>query len=470
MDLIKALSENQIEQIRTETENLLETVGFRVQHKEILEQCRAAGAKVDDSGIVRLPKKLLRELLAKVPSSYKARGVTGKEWTVGDGQGYSQAIVTDPWIIDYETQKPRRPRLDDLRRHTIILQKLDHVGGTSRMDFPVTDVPEPTSSLRALEEHLNCHDKHYHVYVASWESFLQWLELGEILAGGKGLANRGLFTVAVAIVSPLTISGLNCDLLKYSCDYQFTIVPTICPMAGSTSPYTMASTLLLGNAENVFTAVLAQIIKPGTPFVYCFGPSVTNLKTTHDMYYTLDKMLWKFASIQLAKSYNLPCIAECGGTMTYRYDQQSGAEGMLFMLAARNSKANILAGFGSCYNACGMSAEMMVIHDAWFQAAKFLDNGINLDSMHLGFENLRQAGPGGNFLTDDLTLEFMRGGEFFNHELFDFSGQAEGKSLLTRAHEKVEAMVADFKSPVPEKIRENLKRFFHDEYKKMGIV
>jgi trimethylamine--corrinoid protein Co-methyltransferase len=458
---MKTLSENQIEQIKTETENLLETVGFRVQHEEILKQCRAAGAKVDDSGIVRLPKKLLRELLAKVPSSYKVRGVAGKEWTVGAGQGYSQAIVTDPWIIDYDTQKPRRPRLSDLRRHTIILQKLDHIGGTSRMDFPVTDVPEPTSSLRALEEH-------NHVYVASWESFLQWLEIGKILADGKDLTGSGLFTVAVAIVSPLTITELNCNLLKSCCDHRFTVVPTICPMAGSTSPYTIASTLLLGNAENVFTAALAQIVRPGTPFLYCFGPSVTNLKTTHDMYYTLDKMLWKFAAVQLAGSYNLPCTAECGGTMTYRYDQQSGAEGMLFMLAARNSGANLIVGFGSCYNACGMSAEMMVIHDAWYHAAKFLDQGINTDTMHLGFENLRQTGPGGNFLTDDLTLEYMRGGEFFNHDLFDFSGHADGKPLLQRAHEKVESLVADFESPVPGKIQENLKRYFHDEYKKLA--
>ncbi len=467
MNLINALSESQIEQIKTETENLLERVGFRVQHKEILQQCRAAGAGVDDSGVVRLPKKLLRELLAKVPASYKIRGVAGKEWTVGEGQGYSQAIVTDPWIIDYDTQKPRRPRLSDLRRHTIILQKLDHIGGTSRMDFPVTDVPEPTSSLRALEEHLLCHAKHNHVYVASWESYLQWLEIGKILADGRDLAKSGLFTVAVAIVSPLTITELNCNLLKSCCDHQFTIVPTICPMAGSTSPYTIASTLLLGNAENVFTAALAQIVRPGTPYVYCFGASVTNLQTTHDMYYTLDKMLWKLAGVQMARSYNLPCIAECGGTMTYRYDQQSGAEGMLFMLAARNSKANILAGFGSCYNAVGMSAEMMVIHDAWYQASKFLENGINTDSMHLGVENLRQAGPGGNFLTDDLTLEYMRGGEFFNHDLFDFSGHPDGKSLLQRAHEKVEALVADFQSPVPGKIQENLKRYFHDEYKKL---
>ena len=55
--------------------------------------------------------------------------------------------------------------------------------------------------------------------------------------------------------------------------------------------------------------------------------------------------------------------------MTYRYDQQNGAEGILFMLAAAASKANLLAGIGSTHNAIGMSAEMMLIHTAWLEAA-----------------------------------------------------------------------------------------------------
>ncbi len=335
------------------------------------------------------------------------------------------------------------------------------------MDFPVTDVPEPTSSLRALEEHLLNHTKHYHVYVASWESFLQWLEIGKILAQGKDLARSKLFSVAIAIVSPLMISELNVNLLKTSCEHNFTIIPTVCPMAGSTSPYSLASTLLQGNAENIFLAALTQIINPGNPFLYTFGPSVTNMQTSHDMYYTLDKVLWKLAAVQLAKSYNIPAHAECGGSMVGRYDQQSGAEGMLFMLTARNSGANILAGIGSCYNAIGMSAEMMVIQHAWFNAAGFLNAGINTDDLHLGMDNIRDVGPAGNFLMDDLTLKYLRGGEFFNDPLFDFSGEPNGESLLARAHEKVEELTSDFVSPVPHKIQEDLKRYFHDEYAKM---
>jgi trimethylamine:corrinoid methyltransferase-like protein len=161
MEFIKLLSTTEIEQIRDKTEELLETVGLRVEHPVLRRHCRDAGAAVDEvSARVRFPRPLLRELLASVPSSYIRRSPGGVEEVVGGGEQHAHAIVTDPWIVDYETQKPRRPRLEDVRRHTIIAQKLDPITSISLMDFPVTDVPEPISSLRAFEEHVLYHNKH----------------------------------------------------------------------------------------------------------------------------------------------------------------------------------------------------------------------------------------------------------------------------------------------------------------------
>ena len=260
------------------------------------------------------------------------------------------------------------------------------------------------------------HTKHYFYYPTSLEGFNQWLEIASILAQGKDLAKSKLITVAVAIVSPLTIGNMNSEILLGATANNFVVIPTICPMAGTTSPYSKDATLLQGNAENIFLAALTQIINPGNPFLYAYGPSVSDMRTGHDLYYTMDKVLWKVAAAELAESYNMPCAVECGGTLTYRYDVQNGAEGMLFMLTAQNSKANYLCGIGSCHNANGMSAEMMIIQTAWLDASKFLTRGIDTSTLEEGIESLRQVGPGGNFLADDLTIKNLRGREFFNNE------------------------------------------------------
>ncbi|NJD02910.1 MAG: hypothetical protein FIA99_10040 [Ruminiclostridium sp.] len=464
---IKVLSENQIEEIKKKTEYILENIGFRVNHKEILKKAAKAGAKIDDSTeTIKIPSGMLRELLSKVPDSFTIKGINNKEYRLGRGEQHSLAIVTDPWIIDYKTQSPRRPCLEDVRRHTIVAQKLDHVAGISRMDFPVTDCSDASSSFRALETHLLNHTKHNFVYLTSMENYYRWVDIGNILAQGEDLSKSKLITMAIAIVSPLTLADINAELLLEATSNNFAVIPTICPMAGTTSPYSKDSTLLLGNAENIFLAALTQLINPGNPFIYAFGPSRSNMRTGHDMYFTMDKMLWKIAAAELALSYSMPVMSECGGSMTYRYDQQNGAEGILFMLGAQNSKSNLLSGIGSCHNANGMSAEMMVIQTAWLDAVKFLNRGISTSTLEKGIESIKNAGFGGNFLTDDLTIELLRSDEFFNNNIFDYSGGfEEGSSILENAHNEVEKMVTGYESPVPGKVKEGLMKYFHDLYK-----
>lgn len=464
LSFIRALTDNEVGRVQSATEDVLEQVGMRVQHDGLLARCQQAGAQVEEaSGVVRFPRSLLRELLAQAPSTYFIRGVDGSQWTVGEGAQHALAIVTDPWIVDYDTQRPRRPRLEDLRRHTVIAAQLDSVVAVSRMDFPVSDVPGPGSSLRALQEHLRYHHKHIYVLAATLESFEQWLQLGQILAQDRPLVGSRLITVGVAVISPLTLSQLNGDLLLRACEHDFPVVPTICPQAGTTSPYCNIGTVLQANAEVVAMAALTQILRPGHPFLYAVGTSVANMRSGHDQYYTLDKVLTKSASVQLGLAYGLPVAAECGGTMTYRYDQQSGAEGMLFMLAAHAAGAHMLAGIGSCYNAIGMSAEMMVIQNAWLAAARFLTRGMDCGLLDASLASIRNAGPGGNYLTDNLTLQLLRSEEFFQHDLFDFSGGCEeGPSLLERAHERVLALTEGYVSRVPERVREELDRWFAD--------
>jgi len=468
--MVRELSDDQIQQIRRGTEDILENVGFRVQHKGLRERCQAVGAVVDETREnVRISPALLHELLGQVPPSYKIADLAGNKRIVGSsGPDNYHAIVTDPWIIDYETQRPRHPTLADVRRHTIAAQKLDQVTAVSLMDYPVTDVKGPTSNLRAMEEHLLHYGKHIYLYVTSYESFQRWLEIGDILTQDRKLAGSRLMSAAVAIISPLVLAEFNAQILLSACQYDFPVMPTVCPFAGNTAPYSLASALLLGNTEAVFLAALTQIIKPGHPYIYAVGPSIPDMWSMANLSYTLNSVVWDAASKQLGRSYGVPVVGGCGGAMTYRYDLQTGAEGMLFALASRLSQADFYHGIGSFYNAIGMSGELMIIHTLWQDMIAFLRRGINTDDLHLGLESIKRVGPGGNFLDDDLTLALLRSDEFFTHPLLDYSGEySQAPSLLERAHARLEEMVADFESPLPKEVQEGLRRFFRAEYEKL---
>jgi trimethylamine:corrinoid methyltransferase-like protein len=112
---------------------------------------------------------------------------------------------------------------------------------------------------------------------------------------------------------------------------------------------------------------------------------------------------------------------------------------------------------------------MMVIQQAYLRAARHLARGIRTDELRLATANLERVGPGGQFLDDDLTVELMRSDEFFRDEIFDLSGgHGAPTPMLARAHDRVEQLVASYQSAVPGDIQDNLRRHFHDRYRRLA--
>ena len=277
------MSDAQVAQIRDAALTHIERHGFSVKHEPLLARARARGARVDETqGQVRMSRTLVAELMAQVPPQYTIGNILGETWVIGGAEQYGTAIVTDPWIIDYGTGRPRRPCLEDLRRNTIVAEQLEPVVSISRMDYPVTDVPGRESSLRALEVHLLHHTRHYQVMAADLASFDQWLGIAQVLSRDGDI--RRLITSAVAAGSPLVLNELNVELLARSVAQGFAIVPTVCPMAGSTAPYSLAGTLLQSHIEVLMIALLAQVLRPGHPVEYVSGLSVTDLRSGADLY------------------------------------------------------------------------------------------------------------------------------------------------------------------------------------------
>ena len=280
-----------------------------------------------------------------------------------------------------------------MRRHTVIAQKLEPVVAMSLMDFPVTDVPEPNSFMRAFEEHVLHHDKHIMIYATNEERYADWLNVVRIVGGSDDLTQgRRVALASVAVgVSPAGGFGAQRGVSPQRLRQQPAGDPHHCPIAGMTSPYSLAATLLQANIETIGLAALTQVVRRGHPYLYATGLSVGHMRQMHDMYYTLDKVLWKVGAVQLGKSYNIPVNAEAGGSMTYRYDHRT----------APRARSSCSAGqFGrrpdhgdrldvQRHRHVG---RMMLIHTAWLAAAEYLKRGIQVDELRLGVESIRQPG------------------------------------------------------------------------------
>ena len=243
-------------------------------------------------------------------------------------------------------------------------------------------------------------------------------------------------------------------------------------MAGTTSPCSVAGTALLSNVEALAPVLIAQAYKPGHPVLFGFGPSATDLRTGHDLYYKAEKVLFKGMACQLGKFYRLPVSGEAGGAMTCRPDVQNGAEGMAYLLASHLGGQNLIGGVGSMDNANGMSGEQIIMQCGLIDMAEYLGRGVDVTDSKLACDSIQSVGPGGNFLTEDLTIALMRSDEFFESRHFDLSGgyEPDAPGMYEKAHQEADQLVADYRSRVPERVVAAVKQYFQGKYRDRAVA
>ena len=168
-------------------------------------------------------------------------------------------IVTDPWINSPE-DGVCRPAMRDMLTNLALIDHYGDIIQTGRMDFPVTDYAGADSSYRALEQFFLHYGRHINAYCTTPESLREYFDVGQILLDGRPLENSALFTVAVATLSPLALTDLNCTLLLEASRYHFPVIPTTCPMAGTTSPYSLVSAFVQGMAEGLGLCAILQAV------------------------------------------------------------------------------------------------------------------------------------------------------------------------------------------------------------------
>ena len=190
------------------------------------------------------------------------------------------------------------------------------------------------------------------------------------------------------------------------------------------------------------------------------------MKNGHDLYYNAAKMLFKVGGNQMGKFYNLPISGESGGTLTWRPDVQNGAESLAYLLASTTGGQNMIGGLGTMHNANGMSSEQIIMQSGLAEMAEYMAKGIDTSDYKFGMDSIKSVGPGGCFLTEDLTMDLLRGDEFFYSHFLDMTGgyadSAPGMHEI--AHQKVKDIVNNYKPTVPGKVQDAIQKFFKTKY------
>ena len=461
---IQVLSEDDREKIHAAGLEIAERVGVRVDNADLREFLGKHGCTVEDaSGIVRIPPELARESYASVGREPVLKCVNGKELHCYGGNRYYGSLILDPIIVDYK-EGPRPPRLSDIERHAKLGDALPLVDNIYKMEHTLTDVPAELSEIKGLEVFMTNQTASYAAAPSNMETARLWVEMSEIMAGGS-LKGNPLLQGYVATVSPLIFPDVGATMLRYFLEHDVVMRCGPCPIAGGTSPYTLAGTLALCEAENAFFVTVHQALAPGAPLFYAAGAHPMDMASGNFSYTGPTKDILHLAYIEMAEEYHkIPWFGGTFATHVSKYDYQNGLETTMAAAYSVLTSATVIAGFGSNANASGMSAEQILLDHERVERIHRYMAGVDVTDEKLAVESIAAQGPGGNFLMDDLTLKYMRSGEHYVGDLIPvFAPGKDDEPALDRVHARVENIIASHKPAVPEDRVAELRRYVDEK-------
>jgi trimethylamine--corrinoid protein Co-methyltransferase len=302
----------------------------------------------------------------------------------------------------------------DLYHFGQLVDQLENVHFFLRPCVP-TEVPESFRDVNIAYACFQSTSKHVMVGVNDESGLLQVLDLASEVAGNMKMLQEKPFLSIVSCfaVSPLRFCTIPLRIAQEAGRHGIPVALSTAPLAGSTSPITLAGTLALAHAEELAGITVCQLTNPGAPVLYGALPETANLYTMGFQGGSVESAMMNAAAHQMARRIRVPNYANSGHSDSKVPDAQAAWE---------TAMSTVLASMGGCnyiHHAAGMlessmtvSFEHFVMNDEIIGRALRVLKGIEVDPEHLAQEVIREVGPGGNFMTSPHTIAHLRT-EFF---------------------------------------------------------
>jgi trimethylamine--corrinoid protein Co-methyltransferase len=363
-------------------------------------------------------------------------------------------------FLDYGAETHRPATRQDLERLVRLADALPGISVVAPM-VEIADVPAEIVELAMLETLVLNTGKHiWNAPMTAQEA--RWtLDLAEML-GRETLMRQPTVTIRACAKSPLVLGDEVAQIIITSAQRGAILAVGSACAAGSTSPVTLAGTVLLQNAEFLFQMALAQLARPGTPIDYAVASTMTDLRTAMFNLGAVEYTLITAGSMTMAERYGLP-LSTSHDTESPTIDVHDGLQKMLGIAYKMAMGVRFLRNAGSLNNGMTMSCEQLVIDHEIAQMIQRFWQGIGVDQDTLAADVICEVGPDGEFLTHEHTLKYCRSGEHYVSPLPLRRNHSDRPTLLKWAHEKAEEILSTYQyEPSTDKV-EQVRRYVETE-------
>jgi len=406
----RMFSDAQLDEIHLASLEILRRTGVRVYDVEAVALLGEAGCTVTDENLVRFPAAVIENALLYAPSRVVLCSRTGEPRLYLEGHRTYFGTGSDlPNTRDLESGERRLSLLSDVENTARLADALPNLDFVMSMALP-SDVPIDTSDRRSFLAMVENTAKPL-VFTAWDETGLaDIIAMAETIAGGPAeLALKPFLLAYLEPISPLQHSAEVMRKLFMMVDHGLPFVYAPGPVEGASAPITSAGSLAMANAEVLSGLAIAQLRRPGAPFVWGSGSGPMDMRTMVGTYGSPEFLLHCMGMAELAHYYyHLPVWGFSGCGDSKLPDLQAGIESALWILWTALSGANLVHDVGYIESGLTCSYEMIVVGDEIIGFVRRLLGGIELSPDKLALDVIDAVGPGGDFLSTDHTADHFR--------------------------------------------------------------
>jgi trimethylamine--corrinoid protein Co-methyltransferase len=465
---LRVFNHEQVLAIHAAALEILEKVGFKMEHAGALEMLTDAGCQVVEGDRLRLPAHLVEAALDSAPKQFVLHDQRGNQaMSLVDGNCFYGTGSDATFTVDLETGERRRVVLQDVTNFARLVDGLKSIAFVMSMGNP-ENVPVEDIYVHVFAEMVRNTNKPIVFVADSGRDISKIHQIAcQVMGGEEELRNRPFLLNYSEAISPLRFPENIMEKLIFCAQKGIPICLPSGSNAGGGAPITMAGAMALGIAENMVGLVVHQLAGRGSPFL--FGPNVSTLdmKSTVVSYGCPE---WSLTQAALAdmrdELYGLPIWAYAGASDAKVMDAQAGAEAMFSIITSMLSRCNVIHDVGFLEYGSTSSLEMVVMADELIAMSRFLTEGIRVNQETLALEAIeRVAGgePGSIFLMDDHTFEHFMQAQFLplllDRSRYDLWKEAGGTNLYQRCNLEARRILAEHQvEPKPNGIIKGINR------------
>ncbi len=439
------LSPDQLQELFDGVLHVLETIGLEVHHEEARAILKEAGAWVDGLR-VRIPSYIVKDALQKAPRSFTifARdGNPAHDIHIGPGRAHFGPGPTPPNFIDIDTLE-RRPYVRD--DAAIVAKVCDAL--------PNIDFVESLGTISDVHPDLAASYEFATMFPNTSKPIVAWSydkddaedihRIAVAEAGGQeAFELRPNYVHYCEPRSPLVSTEEALNKLIFAARHRVPVIFTPCPLAGGTAPITAAGIIIQAAAESWMGLVVAQHVRPGTPFFMGGVLSVMDMKDMILAYGAPELSLMMAGITELAHFAGLPLWQTGGCTDSKILDEQAAIEGSLSVFFSALTAGDLCHDVG--YTESGMTGSILqtVMMNEAIGYARRITRGIEVNEETLAVEVINNVGPNGHYLREPHTRRHYKS-EFWYPKLMDRRNYEEWEAMGgSRMRERVIAFTHD---------------------------